>query len=100
MTQSTPPRPDPVDTPWQACPGLRASTIDGAAALIVMGVLLDAFAQLPQGRAALAEARARRVGTPLGEAFEGSPTEAAADALASALIAAAEGLDDDRRFAA
>lgn len=100
MTQPISPRPDLVDTPWQGCPGLRAGAVDGAAALIVMEVVLDALVRMPQGRAALAEARGRRVGMLSIAGFEGSPTERAADALAGVLLEAADALDEDPRFAA
>lgn len=99
MTQVTLPRPDLVDTPWQGCPGLRASAIDGAASIIVMEVLVDAFSRMPHGSAALDEACARHAAaTP--ESLLGNPLELAARALALALIDAARGLDERGRAAA
>ena len=100
MTQAIPSRSDLADTPWQNCPGLRASAIDGAASMIVMEVLIDALARLPGGRAALDEACARRAAVLPDETLGGMPTEAAASALAVALIAVASEFDDDHRAAA
>lgn len=94
MTQAaSPPRSDLVDTPWPACAGLRANAIDGAAALIVMEVLVEALARLPEGRSALAEACGRRAAQRRQDHLGASPTEIAAGALAMALIEAARELD-------
>lgn len=95
MTQvAAPPRPDLVDTPWPACAGLRANAIDAAAALIVMEVLVEALARLPEGRTALAEACGRRAARQRQYDIGVTATEVAASALAMALIAAASELDD------
>lgn len=93
MTQSTSPRSDLTDTPWQSCPGLRAASIDGAASMIVMEVLIDALSRLPQGRAALDAAVSRRTDRQAGMDIGASPVEIAAGALALALIEAARGLE-------
>lgn len=91
MTQPT--RSDPVDIPWQSCPGLRAGAIDGAASIIVVEVLVDALCRLPQGRAALDAAIARRAGTLGEQTMADTATEIAAGALALALIEAARAVD-------
>jgi len=94
MTQvASPPRPDLVDTPWPACAGLRANAIDGAAALIVMEVLVEALARLPEGRSALAEACGRRAAQRRQDHISATATEIAAGALAMALIEAARELE-------
>lgn len=94
MTQSaSSPRSDLVDTPWTACAGLRANAIDGAAALIVMEVLVEALARLPEGRSALAEACGRRAAQRRQEQIGVTPTEMAAGALAMALIESARDAD-------
>ncbi len=90
MTKAAPPsRTDLVDTPWPACAGLRANAIDGAAALIVMEVLVEALARLPDGRSALAEACDRHAARRGETHIDATPTEAAAGAVAMALIEAA-----------
>lgn len=94
MTQVVPPpRSDPVDTPWPACAGLRANAIDSAAALIVMEVLVEALARLPEGRSALAEACGRRAARRRQDHIGATPTEIAAGGLAMALIEAARELE-------
>ena len=95
MTQVTPPPYALVDTPWQACAGLRAAAIDGAASMIIMEVLVDALSRLPQGRAALDAALASRAAAPGDEALGSTATEIAAAALALGLIAAAGPVGDE-----
>lgn len=90
MTQvASPPRSDLVDTSWHGCAGLRANAIDGAAALIVVEVLVEALARLPEGRSALAEACGRRAAQRRHDPFGATRTELAAGALVMALIEAA-----------
>lgn len=94
MTQSASiPRPDPSDTPWQSCVGLRAGAIDTAAALVVMEVLVDALARLPEGRVALAAACGRRSAERRSDLPGATPVDIAAGALALALVEAASALD-------
>lgn len=100
MTHASPDRSDPVDTPWQACPGLRAGAIDGAASMIVMEVLVDALSRLPQGRAALDAAVGVRAGRLADPGPDASPTEIAAGALALALIDVARRVGPDLSEAA
>jgi hypothetical protein len=88
MTQAAPSRSAPVETPWQACPGLRAGAIDGAASLIIMEVLVNALSRLPGGQDALATACRQRVQSRPDEEFGISPIDVAAGALALALIEA------------
>lgn len=101
MTQvASPPRSDLVDTSWPGCAGLRANAIDGAAALIVMEVLVEALARLPEGRIALAEACVRRSAQRRQDDIGATQTEVAAGALAMALIQAARELDSPAAAAA
>jgi len=87
-------------TPWPDSAGLRADSIDTAAALIVIEVLLDALAHLPDGQAMLADARRRRTGLRTDQEMAVTPLDAAAVALALALIEAAADLDEDSAIAA
>ena len=101
MTRSTPSaRPGHADTPWQSCTGLSASAIDGAAALIVMEVLIDALTRLPDGQAALTAACRRQTGNRRGDQIGATPVEIAAGALALAIIETARGLDEPATAAA
>lgn len=101
MTQdASPPRSDLVDPPWPACVGLRANAIDGAAALIIMEVLVEALARLPEGRSALAEACGRRAAQRRQDHIGATPTEIAAGAIAMALIEAARELESQTAVAA
>lgn len=86
-------RPDYPDTPWQTCVGLRANAIDGAAALVVMEVLVDALTRLPEGRAALAAACGHRAARQRAGLPGATPVDIAAGALALALVEAASALD-------
>lgn len=87
-------------TPWPDCAGLRAGAIDTAAAMIVIEVLLDALAHLPEGQAVLAEARRRRAAQRIEDEFATNPIDAAAAALALALIEAAGDTNDGPALAA
>jgi hypothetical protein len=101
MTQPASPLPSSlVDTPWPGCAGLRANAIDGAAALIIMEVLIEALARLPDGPSALAESCGRRAARRGPEPVGATATEIAANALAMALIEAARDLEESPAVAA
>jgi hypothetical protein len=83
----------PHDPFWTNCPGLRASAIDGGAAMMVIEVMLDALTRMPEGAAALAAACRERAGRASQSSVDASEIDLAAAALALALIEAAADLE-------